>query len=618
MTSSVQSAPPSGGAGTLTIGTNRDCTWAASSAVSWIVITSGSSGQGDGSAAYRIAANTEAAQRRGAIDVNSTEVAITQDAACRYEVSASTTAVPAEGATVAVNVQSGGTCGWTAASQVAWIAIPDGSSGNGNGVATLRVAANGGAARTGTALVAGQTITITQAQPAAGPPGAPPAASCDATITPPSQAFDANGGSGDISVAVSAGCAWTAATGADWIAVTSGASGSGPGQVHFNVAKNTGASARQGTLTIAGRTFSVAEAGISCGYAIAPSSASFAAAGGTGSVALATNGGCTWTAKSNVDWISISSGASGSGSTTVSFTVAANSGAAARTGTLTIGGQTFSVTQAAPCAYSVTASVTSFPDAGGNGSATITTDSACAWTASSNANWITITNPVSGSVTGSGSVTFAVAANTGPARTGTLSIAGQTITLSQAAATGACSYTIAPPSQSMPDTGGTGSIAVTATGSNCQWTATSNAAWISITAGGTGSGNQSVAYSVAANTGAARTGTLTVAGQTFTVDQAGAPAPPPPCTYSIAPGSQAVAASGATGSVAVTASATTCAWTAASAVDWITITAPGPGQGNGNVDFTIAANAGPPRTGTLTIAGQVFTVNQDGASAGGP
>src|SRR5437899_6169678 len=213
VTNSMPSAPPSGGAGTLTMATSRDCTWAVSSAVSWIVITSGSSGQGDGSAAYRIAANTDAAQRRGMIEVNSTQVAITQDAACRYEVSASTTTVPAQGGTVAVNVQSGGTCGWTAASQVPWIEVTVGANGNGNGAVTLKVSANAGASRTGTALVAGQTITVTQAQAQSGPPPPP---SCDSTITPTSQAFDANGGTGSVSVTAATGCTWTAAANADW------------------------------------------------------------------------------------------------------------------------------------------------------------------------------------------------------------------------------------------------------------------------------------------------------------------------------------------------------------------------------------------------------------------
>ena len=150
----------------------------------------------------------------------------------------------------------------------------------------------------------------------------------------------------------------------------------------------------------------------------------------------------------------------------------------------------------------------------------------------------------------------------------------------------------------MPDAGGTGSVAVTASAASCQWTAVSNAAWITITAGATGNGNQSVAFSVAANTGAARSGTLTIAGQSFNVDQAAPPPPPPPCTYSIAPGGQNVVASGGTGSVAVTASAATCAWTAASAVDWIVITAAGPG---GGLLYTYTAAAASASQGARTF-----------------
>jgi hypothetical protein len=44
---------------------------------------------------------------------------------------------------------------------------------------------------------------------------------------------------------------------------------------------------------------------------------------------------------------------------------------------------------------------------------------------------------------------------------------------------------------------------------------------LTITSGASGSGNGTVAFSIAANTGPARTGTLTIAGSTFTVSQAG-------------------------------------------------------------------------------------------------
>jgi hypothetical protein len=80
--------------------------------------------------------------------------------------------------------------------------------------------------------------------------------------------------------------------------------------------------------------------------------------------------------------------------------------------------------------------------------------------------------------------------------------------------------------------GGTGSLSVTA-GTGCAWTATSSATFITISSGATGNGNGTVAFTVAANTGAARSGTLTVAATSnFTINQSAAAAPAPPGTLS--------------------------------------------------------------------------------------
>jgi len=78
---------------------------------------------------------------------------------------------------------------------------------------------------------------------------------------------------------------------------------------------------------------------------ISPTTQSFTATGGPGSVAVTAQGGCTWTAMSNAGFITITSGSSGAGNGAVNFSVAANNSQNARTGTLTIGAQTFTVTQ---------------------------------------------------------------------------------------------------------------------------------------------------------------------------------------------------------------------------------------------------------------------------------
>ncbi len=90
----------------------------------------------------------------------------------------------------------------------------------------------------------------------------------------------------------------------------------------------------------------------------------------------------------------------------------------------------------------------------------------------------------------------------------------------EATGSGGCTYTISPKSQSFTTGGGSGSVAVAA-GAGCAWTAVSNAAWITITGGSSGSGNGTVNYYVSSNTGSARTGTMTIAKQTFSVSQSG-------------------------------------------------------------------------------------------------
>ncbi len=91
------------------------------------------------------------------------------------------------------------------------------------------------------------------------------------------------------------------------------------------------------------------------------------------------------------------------------------------------------------------------------------------------------------------------------------------------------------------------------------------------------------------------------------------------CTYSISPSSQSFASSGGSGSVYVTASSSSCSWTAQSNNSWITITSGSEGIGSGTVNYYVYPNTSSiSRTGTLTIAGKTFTVIQSGTSSGNP
>jgi Viral BACON domain/Putative binding domain, N-terminal len=155
----------------------------------------------------------------------------------------------------------------------------------------------------------------------------------------------AAGGSGSVGVTTGAGCAWTAASNMPWLTVTAGSPGSGSGTVSFSVAANTGV-ARVGQLTIGGQMFSVSQNAAACSYTFTPASASIPSGAGTYSVAVSTT--CTWNATSNASWITVVSGASGSGNGTVTYSVTANTSTKARGGSIIIGNQLFSVTQAKP------------------------------------------------------------------------------------------------------------------------------------------------------------------------------------------------------------------------------------------------------------------------------
>jgi C1A family cysteine protease len=85
---------------------------------------------------------------------------------------------------------------------------------------------------------------------------------CSYLVTPGSQSLGQPAGSGAVSVATQSGCAWTAVSNAAWITVSSGSNRTGNGTVNYSAAENTGAKSRSGTLTIAGRTFSVTQAGV--------------------------------------------------------------------------------------------------------------------------------------------------------------------------------------------------------------------------------------------------------------------------------------------------------------------------------------------------------------------
>jgi Putative binding domain, N-terminal len=540
---------------------------------------------------FTVAANGDPASRSTSFTVGDKQVAVTQQPApCRFQLSTTGGNVPSAGGSMTIEVTaSSALCEWRALPQADWIVVREGSTGRGNGRVVVEAGPSGGPSRSGTVVVADVPVTISQGD------------GCAFSIAPLNQNVGAGGGPGTIAVTTGQGCAWTAASQAQWISIASGASGAGNGTVTFTVAPHSGPP-RSGTMTVAGRIFTVTQQS-GCSVTLSAGTQRFPAAGGAGSVRVDSSGGCQWQATSNAQWITIQSGATGSGGGEVRFQVASNSGAA-RNGTITIGGQTFTVMQeAVACSFALSANRADLPAGGGGTTVGVTAPAGCVWNATSDpaATWLRITAGASGS--GDGKVDFVVDPNSGPPRSTTLMIAGHAFPVQQA---GGCTIAIAPAGQNIASGGGGGTITVTAS-AGCAWTATTADGWIAITSNPNGSGPGTVEFAVAPNTGAPRTGIISVSGQQFTIQQAA------PCTFSIVPPAQTFDVAGGTGTVAVTAPAG-CAWTATSdpAATWLRVTAGASGNGDGTVAFVVDPNTGSARSSTLVIAGHSFSVTQMG------
>jgi len=156
---------------------------------------------------------------------------------------------------------------------------------------------------------------------------------------------------------------------------------------------------------------SIGAATPACSYSAAPVSYFFYAAGGTADFSVTAPSGCAWTPVSSAPWIAVPSGM-GPGVAALSIGVAANTGAA-RTGTVTAGSASISISQAAGgCTYSLSTNSLTFPQAGGSQSVDVTAEAGCQWTVAQLPRWLTATSGASG--TGNGTVTLRAAPNLFP------------------------------------------------------------------------------------------------------------------------------------------------------------------------------------------------------------
>lgn len=365
-----------------------------------------------------------------------------------------------------------------------------------------------------------------------------PSPACTFAVSPLSQSFASDGGTGSVTVTTTPQCSWSAASASGWIAVTTGASGTGTGTVGYSVSANPSAESRTGSLTVAGQPVAVtqvAREALPCTFAVSPDHARARNDPGSGTFTVAAPAGCAWEAISSAAWLTVGAGSPGIGNGSVSYSYTRNQGPTERTGTITVANQTFRVVQQGDvdvCTYVVDPATFAPCMTGGVVTASVRTAAGCPWTATSSVAWLGIDSGSSGS--GSGSITIRFGDNYDAPREGVVMVrwptptAGQNIRVTQAG----CVYAVTRDAIDVGAAGGTTTFDVlqqsqpTLCGGpmqdQCVWTARSEVPWIVVTTSMPRSGDNRVSLAVAANPAAsARTGRVTVRNRTVTITQAG-------------------------------------------------------------------------------------------------
>ena len=240
---------------------------------------------------------------------------------------------------VLVTQTPGSACGsYIASTKDKWLHINEPSGGLPGSSITFTADANLGAAqRVGGMVIGLQTVTVTQA-----------GANCAFGMTPAKQTFPVGGGPGVLNV--QANCSWTASSNASWLSVS--AFGISDTTVAYSVAPNICVSPRDGTITLQTSlanppTLAVTQDGSPANISLSAYSATAGPAASNDRITVTTGLACPWSASSDVSWISITVGSSGTGNGGISYHLLENT-SAQRTGSIRVGALTYTITQLAP------------------------------------------------------------------------------------------------------------------------------------------------------------------------------------------------------------------------------------------------------------------------------
>lgn len=462
--------PHQGGDGRLTVRLVKgdgSCQWRASSNRAWLTppnISFAGTTPTVANVSFTVGSNSNAGPRSGTLTVAGFPLTVTQTAACSASrpavVSATNLNVSGYGGeqSITVTVPPERSCSWiVSSSSESWLYPESGFFGVGNGSVRLRFLPNPTInTRTATLTIAGQTVTVRQepaggvCQPTAiaigqtlngtlsnndcGSPNAQGSFADHFSFTaverqqvaievrssdfaPQLHIFGPNGDSnGPVTNPPSQTANAVRLPAEGWADLYL------PGKYTIVVTSRDGGRVGNYSLTLTGL------GGSACGFLLAESFKRSVASGGPDSITLNVQGGCQWTATSNVSWLSFPE-TTGTGGGPIRFQVAPNTGASRR-GSAVIANRFFEVIQDAPCSY-----LQIYPEEfrldarGGKIHANVTTGRNCTWNATSKSDWVTLSNLFRSEE--GGSAIFDYAQNPGALRVGAIELAGKTYEVRQ-------------------------------------------------------------------------------------------------------------------------------------------------------------------------------------------
>ena len=225
---------------------------------------------------------------------------------------------------------------WTASSDSDWVTVRP-SRGEGDSIVYYSVGENTSESeRVATLTIAGQQILITQSGAEIIDPDANKVWFVPETaITWPCPAKEF-----DVSLVTGDDVRWVASSDADWICITTAKTGTGSSVMHISLPENKSVLSRSGKIIVNDSELVVIQRGTTDFELSLDPQASYFPYGGTiSNVSVLASQDMSWTAKSSMPWVRITSGSSGAGAGNIKYVVNANPALTNRTAEIEVSAQ---------------------------------------------------------------------------------------------------------------------------------------------------------------------------------------------------------------------------------------------------------------------------------------